>query len=79
MLAAIWKKLRMIGAAAGVALSGLLLRGRDRGATLWPADSTRRACYLALMLLVLGSTVARRMLGSRAALRDPSTRASRSP
>ncbi len=67
----------MIAAAAGVALSGWILRTRDRGATLWSPDLTRRACYVALLALVLGSTVARRVLASRSALRDPATRAPR--
>lgn len=67
----------MIVSAAGVALTGLALRGRDRGATLWSPDLTRRACYLTLLLLVMGSTAARRILGSRTALRDPETRAGR--
>jgi hypothetical protein len=61
----------------GIALSGLILRDRRRGATLWPPDPTRRAAYVALLGLVVASVVLRRVLGRRSGLRDQATRAGR--
>ncbi len=67
----------MVVAAAGIAVSGLVLRRRDRGALAWPLDDTRRLAYSLLLVIVTASIALRRGLGRRSALNDPSRRCTR--
>lgn len=67
----------LVGVGAVIALSGLGLRTLDRGATDWPRDAVELTAHGMLVGLVVASFAARRAVGSRSALRPPSTRASR--
>jgi hypothetical protein len=64
-------------AGIGIAVTGFILRGRTRGA--WGQGAGRLGSFLmmALFAIVVASYVVRRMIGSRAALADPSRRAKR--
>jgi hypothetical protein len=67
----------MIGVSAIVALSGLVLRGRAAGAWSPVPERINQGMFLALGLIFVVSTALRRVLGSRARLRDPDTRGER--
>jgi hypothetical protein len=61
----------------GIAVSGLLLRWRDRGALFRAPDGARQAMLGGLLALVVASFLCRRILARRSALRDPARRARR--
>jgi hypothetical protein len=61
----------------GLAVSGVLLRWRDRGALFRASDATRRTLLGALFALVVASYLTRRIVGRRSSLRDPGPRARR--
>ena len=67
----------LIGISGGIALSGLVLRWRDRGAIWRAPDELRQGLLAGLFLLVFSSFAVRRAGASRARLRDPQRRASR--
>jgi hypothetical protein len=64
----------LIAVGAGIALSGLILRTREKGASNWPTEDARRIAFGALFGLFVASYALRRVLGARSALRDPETR-----
>lgn len=61
----------------GIGLSGFLLGRRERGAWLLPPPESERVAYGSLLILGFASLFTRRVLGSRAGLREPTTRAAR--
>jgi hypothetical protein len=67
----------LIGVGAIVALSGLVLRGREVGAWFPFPERVNQGMFLALGLIFVVSTILRRILGSRTRLRDPQTRGTR--
>jgi hypothetical protein len=67
----------LIADGAGIAASGLALRGRQAGASTWPLDEARALTYAALVALIFLSLATRRALASRARLRDPAARRAR--
>jgi hypothetical protein len=67
----------LIGVGAIFALSGIVLRGRAAGALAPAPEWVHRGMYLGLGLIFIVSTILRRVLGSRARLRDPNTRSAR--
>jgi len=67
----------MVAVGAGIAASGLILRGRDRGVLLMSEQTAGRAVVLILVVLIFCSYYVRRTGASRSALRDPETRAAR--
>jgi hypothetical protein len=60
-----------------MAIGGWILARRDRGALFVPPTVARYVFYVTLLGLVVTSETMRRILGSRAALNDPKTRAER--
>ncbi len=64
----------LVGVGVVVALSGLLLRGRDEGGV---PRGFSHMMYGGLILIFAASTIARRSLGRRSWLRDPSSRGAR--
>jgi hypothetical protein len=71
--AAILNVLTAVG--LGIALTGLALRGRDRGVAPPAPESSRQWALGALLGLAIASVGVRRVLGARARLRAPATRA----
>jgi uncharacterized membrane protein YidH (DUF202 family) len=67
----------LVGAGVGIAASGLLLRGRDTGATRWPKEPARYAAFALLFALIVASVAARRLLTAPKALREPGQRVQR--
>jgi hypothetical protein len=67
----------LVAVGCGIAVSGLLVRWRDRWALERSSEATGRALLLGLAALVVLSYATRRALAGRAALRDPVHRASR--
>ncbi|SIO61915.1 hypothetical protein SAMN05444166_6894 [Singulisphaera sp. GP187] len=67
----------LMGIAAGIAVSGLLLRWRDRGAIWRATDELRQGLLAGLFLILFSSYAVRRVGASRARLHDPERRASR--
>lgn len=67
----------LIAISVGIAISGFLLRWRDRGAIWRAPDELRQGLLAGLFLLVFMSFIARRVGASRARLHDPRRRASR--
>ncbi|WP_406696033.1 hypothetical protein V5E97_34060 [Singulisphaera sp. Ch08] len=67
----------LIGISGGIAVSGLLLRWRDRGAIWRAPDELRQGLLVALFLVLFSSFAVRRVSASRARLHDPERRASR--
>lgn len=67
----------LVAISAGIAASGLALRGRERGALLWPELNAQRVAHGLLLVLIAASVIIRRALASRTALRPPETRARR--
>jgi hypothetical protein len=61
----------------GIAAAGLYLGKRDRGALLWSEREAGRGAHVLLFVLIVASFAVRRVIASRAALRDPAGRASR--
>lgn len=72
---AVLNVLMVIG--AGIGISGLILRWRDRGAIWRASEMLGRALLAGLFLLVLTSVMMRRVGASRARLHDPQHRGSR--
>ncbi|WP_422926355.1 hypothetical protein [Singulisphaera sp. PoT] len=67
----------LIGIAAGIAVSGPILRWRDQVAA-WRTSSHNRQLMLgALLVLIVSSFFVRRFGGARSALRDPFHRSKR--
>jgi hypothetical protein len=64
----------LVGVGVVVALSGMLLRGRVEGGV---SRGFTHIMYLGLILIFAASTIARRSLGRRSWLRDPSSRGAR--
>lgn len=67
----------LIGVGAGIAMSGLVLRWRDRGAIWRAPEELRQALLTALFVLVVASYLTRRVGASRPRLHDPHRRAAR--
>jgi hypothetical protein len=67
----------LIGIGAGITISGLVLRWRDRGAIWRAPEELRQALLTGLFVLVVASYLTRRVGASRARLQDPNHRASR--
>ena len=67
----------LIAIGLGIALSGLILRWRDRGAIWRASDELGQGLLVGLFVLVVSSYVARRVGASRSRLHDPERRASR--
>jgi hypothetical protein len=67
----------LVAAGIGIALSGLVLGPRDRGALGRSSEWARRGALLGLLTLVVSSFAVRRIGARRAALRDPARRAAR--
>lgn len=67
----------LIAISGGIALSGLVLRWRDRAAIWRAPDELRQGLLAGLFLLLFSSYAVRRVGASRARLRDPQRRASR--
>jgi hypothetical protein len=64
----------LVGVGVVVALSGMLLRGRVEGDV---PKGFSHIMYLGLILIFAASTIARRSLGRRSRLSDPSSRCAR--
>src|SRR4051812_45596644 len=64
----------LVGVGVIVALSGMLLRGREEGGV---PKSFSNMMYGGLILIFAVSTIARRSLGRRSWLRDPTSRGAR--
>jgi Na+/H+-dicarboxylate symporter len=67
----------LIAIGAGIAVSGLVLRWRDRGAIWRAPDKLGQGLLAGLFLLVVTSFLVRRIGSSRSRLHDPKCRASR--
>jgi hypothetical protein len=67
----------LVATGLGIAISGGLLRWRDRWALFRGPEAVRRGLLATLLGLAVCSYVARRVLCGREALRDPTTRAER--
>jgi hypothetical protein len=67
----------LVGTGLGIAVSGFLLRQRDRWPPIRAAEPIRRALLGALLAAVVVSYAIRRTGAGRAALRDPATRCGR--
>jgi hypothetical protein len=67
----------MVLAGFGIAVSGLLLRWRDRGALWRASEGVRQGLLVALFVLLVASYAVRRVGTSRSALRDPGRRCRR--
>ncbi|AGA26667.1 hypothetical protein [Singulisphaera acidiphila] len=67
----------LIAISGGIALSGLVLRWRDRAAIWRAPDELRQGLLAGLFLLLFSSYAVRRVGASRARLHDPQRRASR--
>jgi hypothetical protein len=67
----------LVAAGTGIAISGLLLRWRDRWAVDLAPASTSRAFTAGLVALMALSYATRRAVAGRGALRDPLRRAGR--
>lgn len=67
----------LLGVGAGIALSGLILRWRDRAAAWRAPDGLRQALIAGLIAILVVSHLARRIGASRSALREPAGRSSR--
>jgi len=61
----------LIGIAAGIAVSGPILRWRDQGAVWRAAPVYRRLMLGGLLVLIVLSYLVRRIGGSRSVLREP--------
>ncbi|MDR3638204.1 MAG: hypothetical protein P4L84_30650 [Isosphaeraceae bacterium] len=67
----------LVGVGLAIALSGFLLRQRDRWPAVRVAEPVRRGMLGALLAIVVTSYGVRRVLGSRTALREPASRCAR--
>jgi hypothetical protein len=67
----------LVVAGIGIALSGLALSRRDRGALLWPPLPAQRGAHVALFGVIAASFLLRRAMAGRSALRDPDRRCDR--
>ncbi|HEV3120885.1 MAG TPA: hypothetical protein VGY53_03230 [Isosphaeraceae bacterium] len=61
----------------GIAVAGIYLGRRDRGALLWSEREMGRGAHALLFVIIVASFAVRRVVASRAALRDPAGRAPR--
>jgi uncharacterized membrane protein YfcA len=67
----------LVAVGAGIAVSGLFLGRRDRGALLWPDREAGRWAHGVLLGLIVVSFMVRRVMGGRSSLREPEQRAGR--
>jgi hypothetical protein len=67
----------LVAVAAGIAVTGVLLRWRDRGALFRAQDGPRQGMLGFLLVLVVASYGSRRILARRSVLRDPAHRCAR--
>jgi hypothetical protein len=67
----------LVAAGVAIAVSGLLLRWRGGWATPSASETLRQSLLIALVIVVVVSYAARRVLAGWEALREPSTRAKR--
>jgi hypothetical protein len=67
----------MVAISCGIAVSGLLLRWRDRTALVRASDGVRQGLLAGLLVLAVASFICGRVGAGRARLRDPLQRAVR--